>query len=131
MLTIETAKAIISQNDFQETPFRCDDGTFVYVKPCSQCMTIKDFSEVEYYLVDGDLPWMGGNTLEKVLEQINGHSKLVAEQKNEEAEIRAYFDEHQKNGWSDESWSWYSDWHKDVYGYRPHGRVCGEYVRPY
>lgn len=28
-------------------------------------------------------------------------------------------------------WSWYSDWHKDTFGYRPHGIVCGEYIRPW
>lgn len=30
-----------------------------------------------------------------------------------------------------EQWGSYSDWHKDVFGYRPHGIVCGEYVNPY
>ena len=25
----------------------------------------------------------------------------------------------------------YSDWHKDVFGFRPHGMVCGQYVSPY
>jgi hypothetical protein len=30
-----------------------------------------------------------------------------------------------------ETWEWYSDWHKDVFGYRPHGIVCGEYINPH
>lgn len=30
-----------------------------------------------------------------------------------------------------ERWGFYSDWHKDVFGYRPHGVVCGKYVSPY
>lgn len=30
-----------------------------------------------------------------------------------------------------DNWGYYSDWHKDCFGYRPHGVVCGEYVRPY
>lgn len=28
-------------------------------------------------------------------------------------------------------WGSYSDYHKDVYGYRPHAVVCGEYVKPW
>ena len=30
-----------------------------------------------------------------------------------------------------EMWDSYSDYHKDVFGYRPHAIVCGVYVRPY
>ena len=28
-------------------------------------------------------------------------------------------------------WGFYSDYHKDVFGYRPHAVVCGVYVSPY
>lgn len=28
-------------------------------------------------------------------------------------------------------WEFYSDWHKDVFGYRPHGIVCGKYINPH
>jgi hypothetical protein len=30
-----------------------------------------------------------------------------------------------------DTWGWYSDWHKEVFGYRPHGIVCGEYIDPH
>lgn len=30
-----------------------------------------------------------------------------------------------------ERWDGYSDWHKDVFGYRPHGIVCGVYINPH
>ena len=30
-----------------------------------------------------------------------------------------------------ERWGFYSDYHKDVFGYRPHDIVCGVYVSPY
>lgn len=52
-----------------------------------------------------------------------------------EPKLRAYFAEHFAGKTWDEidgyDWSWYSDWHKDVFGYRPHGIVCGEYINPY
>ena len=52
-----------------------------------------------------------------------------------EPKIREYFAEHfEGKEWNDidpEEWDWYSDWHKDVFGYRPHGIVCGEYINPH
>lgn len=130
-LTVAAAQDAIRANNFKDTAFTCDDGTIVTVVPCFYVDEPKSFDDIDYYLVYGGLPWMGDDKLEKVINEINNYSKLVAESDAEKAKLRAYFDDHQKNGWSDESWSWYSDWHKDVYGYRPHGFVCGVYVRPY
>ena len=57
-----------------------------------------------------------------------------------EPKLRQYFKDHfEGKSWneieSDEKlydcWGFYSDWHKDVYGYRPHGIVCGQYINPY
>ena len=52
-----------------------------------------------------------------------------------EPKIRACFAEHfEGRAWEDidpDAWQWYSDWHKDVFGYRPHGIVCGEYINPH
>lgn len=52
-----------------------------------------------------------------------------------EPKIRAYFAEHiEGKTWAEiepERWEFYSDWHKDVFGYRPHGIVCGEYINPH
>lgn len=30
-----------------------------------------------------------------------------------------------------DKWGFYSDYHKDCFGYRPHGVVCGVYVSPW
>ena len=57
-----------------------------------------------------------------------------------ESKVRDYFnqwfagktwDEIRDNEELYERWGFYSDWHKDCYGYRPHGIVCGEYIRPW
>ena len=41
----------------------------------------------------------------------------------EEPRLREYFEQHIKGkAWeqiSGDRWDWYSDWHKDVFGYRP------------
>ena len=68
----------------------------------------------------------------------------VAEEKayrlENEPKLRQYFLDHFFGKTSDEifgdkelaeRWDSYSDWHKDVFGYRPHGIVCGIYINPY
>ena len=131
MYTTEQITKILKDNHFAETVITCPDGVDVVVKPCSYADKITDISQCDYFLCYGDLPWMGDDTVEKITRQINEHAKDLAELMDERKELRQFFDDHQANGWDDDSWSWYSDWHKDLYGYRPHGRVCGEYVEPY
>lgn len=57
-----------------------------------------------------------------------------------EPKIKAYFKENfEGKTWVEicnneelyDCWGYYSDWHKDVYGYRPHAIVCGTYVNPH
>ena len=57
-----------------------------------------------------------------------------------EPKIREYFSKYfEGKTWEEigndeeliERWDWYSDWHKDVFGYRPHAIVCGTYVSPH
>lgn len=52
-----------------------------------------------------------------------------------EPKIREFFHERiEGKAWEEidsADWDFYSDWHKDVFGYRPHGIVCGEYIKPW
>lgn len=132
MMTYDFVASTLARNGFKTTTFIADDGTPVEVTPCFYGDTVDSVEQCDYFLVeDGILPWLGGSSLEKVLNDLNRHADLVAESDAEKKDLRVYFDKHQANGWDDDSWSWYSDWHKDVFGYRPHGFVCGVYVRPY
>ncbi len=124
-------EAIFSMNEWKETEITCPDGTVIAVSPCYYGEAPATREAIEYYLVYSDIPWNGCDSLEKLAKKINGHAEAVAELDKERKELRAYFEAHERNGWDSDSWSWYSDWHKDLYGYRPHGHVCGEYVEPY
>ena len=48
---------------------------------------------------------------------------------NNSDKLKAFYDEHIANkAWDDidpEAWNWYSDYHKDVFGYRPKGITFG------
>lgn len=124
-------EAIFAMNGWRETEITCPDGVTISVTPCSYLDTICSSADCEYFLVYADIPYMGANNLTELAERINGHADALKELKAERYDLRCFFEKHEKNGWSDDDWSCYSDWHKDLYGYRPHGHVCGEYVEPY
>lgn len=129
-LTVTGVWNALEDNGFGETPIYCPDGTLVWVTPCSS-VEISSIEDCEYFLCEGDLPYMGNSKLDKLVDSLNRHAELVAEAEAEKIKLRKFFERHEQDGWDDDSWSWYSDWHKDVYGFRPHGRVCGVYVSPY
>lgn len=130
---IITRESLISRwekNGFEEITVTCPDGAKATIVPMSY-IDAKSVKDCDYFLVYCDLPWMGHENLDKVIDELNHHEDFVREAEADKRELRAYFDEHQKTGWDDESWGFYSDWHKDCYGYRPHGYVCGEYINPH
>ena len=79
--------------------------------------------------VDEFLAWMLENRPEMIFNHVEEDLNY---RKSNEPKIREYFAEHfEGRTWNTidpEDWSFYSDWHKDVFGYRPHGIVCGEYI---
>lgn len=129
-LTVENVERLLRMNNWEETVIVCPDGARASVIPCGYG-DIHKLSDCDYFLVYGDMPWMGGDKLEKVVDELNRHAELYAKQEEEKKKLREYFEAGQADGWTNYDWSWYSDWHKDLYGYRPHGRVCGEYVNPW
>lgn len=98
------------------------DNQQIIVNPCNYTGT------PEYFLVDG-FESTGFNTIEEVAEYINNYAEHKNRLSSEKEKITKYFNEEISKGKGD--WDWYSDWHKDVFGFRPHGMVCGQYVSPY
>lgn len=114
------------------------DRTSNFTKPCTLTMKVDNQQIVinpcnytgtpEYFLVYS-FESTGFNTIEDVAEYINNYEKHKSRHEKEISEITKYFNEEISQGKGD--WDWYSDWHKDVFGFRPHGKVCGHYVSPY
>lgn len=82
--------------------------------------------------VDEFFAWMLNNRSEMIFNYVEEDKRYRAEN---EPKIREFFAEHiEGKSWKDiepDMWQFYSDWHKDVFGYRPHGIVCGEYINPH
>ena len=76
--------------------------------------------------------WMLQNRSEMIYNYVEDDENF---RKENESQIREYFAEHfAGKTWDEiepERWDFFSDWHKDVFGYRPHGIVCGIYVSPH
>lgn len=97
-------------------------GYYVWFSAIGEGTPAKDFNE----LVDIVM-----NHPAKQNEVLAEEQAYVAEN---EPKVRAYFKEHfEGKTWEEirqdeelyECWGYYSDWHKDVYGYRPRAIVCG------
>lgn len=135
MTTSEMAtkiRAALTAANWGETQMTASNGDVITISPCGYSPVLNE-KTTEYYLVfSPSTPNLGGDTIEIIANQLAKYEQVLAEEAKEKAELRAYFDQYIANGNPDpDRWSWYSDWHKDVYGYRPHGIVCGVYVNPH
>lgn len=128
------AESNVQRQQFTQLTMRADGNTvnvepwkdnsyFVYYGKCGMTKIYKDLDAV----------------VEALISYPADADALMKEEDSYRAEnepkLRAYFAEHfADKTWEEidgDEWSWYSDWHKDVFGYRPHGIVCGEYINPY
>lgn len=110
----------ISHGEHDFTVTLKDTGDRVTITPCFDGVP-SSVSDVEYWLVDCRFPWMGNSDLHKVAADLNRWTDLIAEDGAEKERLRAFRKAHCLNGvWdSHDSAGFYSDWHKDVYGFRP------------
>lgn len=125
-------RAAFAESDWTDIFFPMPNGDTLTITPCGYGHELNE-SNVEYYLVFSPrTPNMGGDTLDIIAEQIANYEQHLQEQAAEKVKLRAFFDRHIAPGnYHPDDWGFYSDWHKDVYGYRPHGMVCGVYVNPH
>lgn len=107
----------IVANKFKEITItmKCN-GDKVTIIPCGYEIT--SFPDIEYFLVECRLPWAGHRTIEEVAQFLLNYETEIEENEKEKKALKKYYEEHKNEDRS--SWfDFYSDWHKDVYGYRP------------
>jgi len=95
------------------------DGTKVRIVPMA------NYGYGEYWLAYG-FSRDGFETIDELANYILNYEDEKKAHQNEIDKITKYFNEEISQGKGD--WDWYSDWHKDVFGFRPHGMVCGQYI---
>lgn len=123
----------LAENNWNTTEIKLADGSSVYITPCCSGpkSSIRTIDDCEFFLVDSDLTYLSDDNLDTIAENLTNITQLRAEDDKEKTRLHHYFEEHEESGWDNDSWGYYSNWHKDLYGYRPHGRVCGVYINPH
>lgn len=102
-------------------------GETITIVPCSNSI-IFDKSDIEYYIVYSSII-CSANSLECIAHQIVDIEDTTNKLTKEQTKIREFFNTYVDTDTPDyDSWDFYCDWHKDVYGFRPRGLVCGDYV---
>ena len=70
-------------------------GHDLTISPCAQTADINKLEDVEYFLVESpELPWLGGDTIEVISEQIANYDKHLAEKVDKGKKLRDFY---QKN----------------------------------
>ena len=79
---------------------------------------IKSVNDIEYFLVECRFPWAGSSSIESIAKLLNNWQAKIDEDDEEKQKLRKYYEENYGTEKFDDDW--FSDWHKDVYGFRPH-----------
>ena len=95
---------------------KCNGDTIV-ITPCQGYADECNWDTVEYFLVDSQyLPWLGADALEKVADEIARYEELL----KENFEDIEYLKAHIRKYGEESDWGFVSDYHKDLFGHRPH-----------
>ena len=79
---------------------------------------IKSVNDIEYFLMECRFPWAGSSSIESIAKLLNNWQAKIDEEDSEKLELRKYYEETYGTEKFDDDL--FSDWHKDVYGFRPH-----------
>ena len=92
-------------------------GDKVKIILCSMA-DIKSVNDIEYFLMECRFPWAGSSSIESIAKLLNNWQAKIDEDDEEKQKLRKYYEENYGTEKFDDGW--FSDWHKDVYGFRPH-----------
>lgn len=110
-------RRLIAEANFEPitVTMKCN-GDEITITPCCYSDT-KSFETTEYYLMDGgSMPLYGSDTLDGVAKSLLRYADEINNRPNEIEELKAHI---RKYG-MDSDWDFVSDFHKDLFGHRPH-----------
>lgn len=92
------------------------NGDKVTITPCG-CGNISSFDDVEFYLLNSTgANLCGRETLDQVAEVLLGYADRIREDEEAVEGLKAHI---RKYGYESD-WDFVSDFHKDLFGHRPH-----------
>ncbi len=119
----------LAQNGWNETVFNIPEtNSTIVVTPCAQAYPeIQGINQVEFFLVDpsDDINVPGFDTVKQLAEFLCNYKNVLLEKRKAQDNCRKWYKLHilalLKKGEnpSEDDWSYYSDYHKDCFGFRP------------
>lgn len=91
------------------------NGDKVTITPCGY--GAKSFDDIDFYLIDSPtVNLCGRETLDEVAHALLGYADRIREDEEDVEKLKAHIREYGKNS----DWDFVSDFHKDLFGHRPH-----------
>lgn len=127
-MTTEYIKEQIIKNHFNKTCFHDDETDItIILYPLASIAKITDFSQIEYFrLLCSEATMCGSSDIETAASHTRNIKRAIKENKDDTEQLREYYEKHltpEKRKENESEWlshmDFYSDWYKDVYGYRP------------
>lgn len=93
------------------------NGDRITITPCSYLNTITSFDDIEYYLMDScELNLCGGEKLDDIARTLARYDELLEEDAKALNDLKAHIRKYGERA----DWDFVSDYHKDIFGHRPH-----------
>lgn len=103
------------------------DKNRITLTPCSMAYEMRSMDDVEYIMTQGYGPaaWVEGEP-EQVFENLASYENLAEHWKEELEKLKAFCAKHENFPYDSNEYGFYSDWHKDLFRFRPNGWVVGK-----
>lgn len=89
----------------------------IVINPCCYKADINSFDDIEWYLMDSQkLNLCGGETLEYIAKTLARYEELLKEDEEGLKSLKEHIRKYRENS----DWDFVSDYHKDLFGHRPH-----------
>lgn len=121
-------RAALELNEFSAIDFPIDDERTIRINPCSQNSEIKSMADIEHFLVYDNIV-SSSDCLYKIAADILSYDDIEMLRRIEKQELYQTYKEHIEcledipfEKWTKsqrEDYDHYSDWFKDVHGFRP------------
>ena len=93
------------------------NGDKITITPCGDEYELHSFDEVEFYILESQkMNLCGGETLDYVAKTISRYEELLEEDAQGLKALKAHIRKYGENS----DWDFVSDYHKDLFGHRPH-----------
>ena len=111
--------AQFNRNGFTDIPYKPSaNAQVMIISPVSQG-DITDLASVEFFLVEDPLNIIiGAENLRDLVETLINYDNLLIQWIEEVKELKSFYDKHKHDKQALNDYC-YSDWHKDLFGYRP------------